>query len=104
MISVLFNWFYIAATSFLIGFGLAAFVRRMFHYYIKDIACIAALGLLTVTVYAQIFSLFYKWALRQTLFLSWYVLRRQWFTDIRSFVCCRRHGTAEASRGNLQYC
>ncbi len=60
MISVLLNWFYIAATSFLIGFGLAAFVRRMFHYYIKDIACIAALGLLTVTVYAQIFSLFYK--------------------------------------------
>lgn len=60
MISVLFNWFYIADTTFLIGFGVAKFVRKTFQYHIKDMSCIMALGLLTVTVYAQIFSLFYK--------------------------------------------
>lgn len=60
MISVLFNWLYIAVTTFLVGSGVAAFVRKTFQYQIKDIGCVVALGLLTVTVYAQVFSLFYK--------------------------------------------
>lgn len=60
MISVLFNWLYIAVTTFLAGAGVAAFVRKTFRYHIKDISCMMALGLLAVTVYAQVFSLFYK--------------------------------------------
>ena len=57
MISVLFNWLYIAATAFLAGFGVCALVRRVLGYRVRDIGCILALGIMTVTVYAQIFSL-----------------------------------------------
>lgn len=60
MISVLFNWLYIAVTTFLAGAGVAAFVRKTFRYHIKNISCVMALGLLAVTVYAQVFSLFHK--------------------------------------------
>jgi len=60
MISVLFNWSYIAVTTFLTGFGLCAFVHRILGYRVKEISCIVAIGLLAVTVYSQIFSLFYK--------------------------------------------
>lgn len=60
MISVLFSWLYIAGTAFLAGSGVAAFVRKTLRYQIKDIVCVMALGLLTITVYAQVFSLFYK--------------------------------------------
>lgn len=60
MISVLLNWLYIVVTAFLAGFIVCAFVHKTVQYRIKDIGCIVALGLLTVTVYAQIFSLFYK--------------------------------------------
>lgn len=58
MISVLFNWLYIAVTSFLTGFGLCALVRRMVGCRVRDIGCIMAMGLMAVTVYAQVFSLF----------------------------------------------
>lgn len=57
MISVLFNWSYIAATAFLAGFGLCAFVRKVLGYRVRDVSCILAMGLMAVTVYAQIFSL-----------------------------------------------
>lgn len=60
MISVLFNWLYIAVTSFLTGFGLCALVRRMVGCRVRDIGCIMAMGLMAVTVYAQVFSLFGK--------------------------------------------
>lgn len=60
MISVLCNWIYITATAFLTGFGLCTAIYKRMGYHVKDISCIVALGLMTVTVYAQIFSLFYK--------------------------------------------
>lgn len=60
MLSVLMNWGYIAATIFLAGVAAGAFVRKILGYQIKDIGCIMALGLMAATVYAQMFSLFYK--------------------------------------------
>ncbi|MDE6983531.1 MAG: hypothetical protein K2O99_03210, partial [Lachnospiraceae bacterium] len=60
MISVFLSWLYIAATAFLAGYGLCALVHKTLNYPIRDIGCIVAVGLMTVTVYAQIFSLFYK--------------------------------------------
>ncbi|MDE6915171.1 MAG: hypothetical protein K2P39_00010 [Lachnospiraceae bacterium] len=60
MISVFLSWLYIAATAFLVGYGLCALVHKTLNYPIRDIGCIVAVGLMTVTVYAQIFSLFYK--------------------------------------------
>lgn len=58
MVSVLFNWLYIAVTAFLAGFALCAFIRRTVGYRVTDVSCIVAAGLMAVTVYAQIFSLF----------------------------------------------
>lgn len=60
MLSVLMNWIYIAATTFLTGYAVCAFVYRTVGYRVKDICCMMALGLLAVTVYAQVFSLFYR--------------------------------------------
>lgn len=60
MVAVFFNWTYIAATAFLVGFALCRSVCRITGYDVNDIGSILAVGLMAVTVYAQIFSLFYK--------------------------------------------
>lgn len=60
MVSVLFNWFYIAVTAFLTGFALRASVHRISGYRMTDVSCIVGTGLVAVTVYAQFFSLFYR--------------------------------------------
>lgn len=69
MVSVLLNWSYILITAFLMGFGLRALVDRLFQYKIKEAGSIIAMGLMAVTVYAQIFSLFYKVGLVANLIL-----------------------------------
>ena len=58
MVSVLFNWLYIAVTAFLAGVALCAFIHRTVGYRVTDVSCIVAAGLMAVTVYAQVFSLF----------------------------------------------
>ncbi len=60
MLSVFFNWIYIAITAFLMGMRLREIVWRHFQYRVKSISSILAAGLITITVYAQVFSLFYK--------------------------------------------
>lgn len=70
MISVLLNWSYILMTAFLLGFGLCALVDRLFQYQIGNIVNITAMGLVAATVYAQIFSLFYKVGLAANLILA----------------------------------
>lgn len=60
MVSVLFNWFYIAVTAFLTGFALRASVHRISGYRMTDVSSIVGTGLVAVTVYAQFFSLFYR--------------------------------------------
>ncbi len=60
MLSVFFNWIYIAITAFLMGMRLREIVWGHFQYRVKSISSILAAGLITITVYAQVFSLFYK--------------------------------------------
>ena len=69
MVSVLLNWSYILVTAFLTGFGLRALVDRLFQYKIKEAGSIVAMGLMAATIYAQIFSLFYKVGLVANLIL-----------------------------------
>ena len=60
MLTVLINWLYIAFTTMCLGIGVAAFTRNRLHYQISKADSILAMGLIAVTVYAQIWSLFYK--------------------------------------------
>lgn len=58
MLSILFNWLYIAATGFCLGCGFSALSERIFGYKLKRMDSILMAGLIAATVYAQIFSLF----------------------------------------------
>ena len=60
MLTVLINWLYIAFTTMCLGIGVAAFTRNRLHYQISKADSILAMGLIAATVYAQIWSLFYK--------------------------------------------
>ena len=70
MISVALNWIYLFVTIFLTGFGLCAVFDRLFACHIQKICSIAAVGLMAVTVYAQVFSLFYKVGFAANLLLT----------------------------------
>lgn len=58
MIMVFFNWLYIGITSFLTGFAILSLFTRLFPYKSKSILLILLTGLMSVTVYAEYFSLF----------------------------------------------
>ena len=60
MLKVLLNWFYIFLTAASLGYGFAYFVNRKLHYKIKRLNNMVAIGLVMATVYAQVFSIFYK--------------------------------------------
>lgn len=60
MLSIIFNWIYILFTSFLIGYAFLQLVKRLLCYDIQSISGVIAAGLVIATVYAQLFSLFYK--------------------------------------------
>ncbi len=60
MISVLLSWIYIVVTAFLVGFAVCSMIGRLLGYRVRDPVSITGTGLVTVTVYAQVFSLFYK--------------------------------------------
>lgn len=60
MLTVLINWLYIAFTTMCLGIGVAAFTRNRLHYQINKADSLLAMGLIAATVYAQIWSLFYK--------------------------------------------
>lgn len=60
MLSVLANWLYIAVTTGCIGVGAAAFIQKKLRYQIKHADTLFAIGLVDATVYAELFSLFYK--------------------------------------------
>ena len=77
MVSVLFNWFYIAVTAFLTGFALRASVHRISGYRMTDVSSIVGTGLVAVTVYAQFFSLFYRVGAAANLVLTAACLERK---------------------------
>ena len=69
MVSVLVNWAYILFTTFCMGYGFAKIVEKRFDYSIKKIENLLFSGLIIATVYAQIFSIFYKVALEANILL-----------------------------------
>lgn len=60
MISIMLNWIYVLITCFCLGIGVSRISDRLFQYRIKRVDAILVSGLVTATVYAQFFSLFYK--------------------------------------------
>ena len=60
MLMTMINWIYAGFTILMLGFGVEAFVEKLFHYRIKKLDSILMAGLIAATVYAQIFSLFYR--------------------------------------------
>lgn len=60
MLSVALNWIYVILTTFCIGYGIAYLVEKKLHYRIRGMDSVLMAGLVAVTVYAEIFSLFYK--------------------------------------------
>ena len=60
MLSIGLNWIYIILTTFCTGYGIAYLVEKKLHYRIRGMDSILMAGLIMVTVYAEIFSLFHK--------------------------------------------
>ena len=58
MLVILINWLYIGITTFLAGYAILGLFARLFEYKIKHVLSYVFAGLLSVTVYAQAFSLF----------------------------------------------
>lgn len=58
MIFVALNWIYIVITIFLCGFASAKLVKKTFGYQMENLTELLFFGLASVTVYAQLFSLF----------------------------------------------
>ena len=69
MLTVLLNWLYISFTAVCLGIGFAAFTNNRLHYQIRTADSILAIGLVIATVYAQIWSLFYKVGITANLIL-----------------------------------
>lgn len=60
MLSVGLNWIYVILTTFCVGYGIAYLVEKKLHYRIRGMDSVLMAGLVAVTVYAELFSLFYK--------------------------------------------
>lgn len=60
MLSVGLNWIYIILTTFCIGSGIEYLVEKKLRYRMRGLDSILMAGLVAVTVYAEVFSLFYK--------------------------------------------
>lgn len=54
------NWIYILFTIFCMGFAFSKFSEKVLHYSFKRVDTVLMTGLVIATVYAQIFSLFYR--------------------------------------------
>ena len=60
MLTTIITWIYSLFTITLLGFGIAAFIEKAFHYRIEKPDSILMAGTIAATVYAQFFSLFYR--------------------------------------------
>jgi hypothetical protein len=60
MISILLNWCYILFTAYGLGFAFGKFTEYKLRYKIKSADALIFTGIIMATVYAQLFSLFYK--------------------------------------------
>ena len=69
MLTVLINWLYVVLTTGCLGLGIATFTKHRLQYQIKQTTSILAMGLVVATVYAQVWSLFYRVSLLANLVL-----------------------------------
>lgn len=60
MLTILFNWIYIVATVFCLGFAFSVFSEKQLRYRIRRLDSILIAGLVIATVYSEIFSLIYR--------------------------------------------
>ena len=60
MLAICLNWIYIFCTTACLGFGVGKLVESRLHYRIRHLDSIIGIGIVIVTVYAQVWSLFYK--------------------------------------------
>ena len=60
MVFVLLNWIYIVTTSFLVVYAVCGMLSGVLGYRVREPVSMVGVGLVTITVYAQAFSLFYK--------------------------------------------
>lgn len=70
MVSVILIWIYMAVTTYLVGFGFWFGLPGIRKYTVKKEDSIVFAGIVLVTVYAQIFSLFSKVGLMANLLLA----------------------------------
>ena len=83
MLSVIVIWIYMFLTTFLIGYGILSAVTRYIPYRIRHVDSYLICGVVGVTVYAQLFSLFGRVGLLANLILCiagltvWGLGRRQ---------------------------
>lgn len=91
MISVLINWLYIVLTTTCLGYGFSKFVSKKLNFQIKKYETIVAIGLVIATVYAQVFSLFYKVSLLANVVLIClclgivFIFRKEFFNDMKYY-------------------
>ena len=69
MVQVLLSWCWIGVSAFLWGFAVLRLIKKVDGYREKSLDMTLVLGLCFLTVYAQIFSLFYKVGAAATIFL-----------------------------------
>lgn len=60
MLFILIDWLYVFLTTFCLGYAFSEMSGRLFSYRLKHIDSILIAGLGCATVYAQIFSVFYR--------------------------------------------
>lgn len=69
MLTILFNWLYVAITVFCLGVGFAALIEKGLGYRIRRMDSLWMAGIIIATVYAQYFSLITKVGLLANLIL-----------------------------------
>ena len=60
MLTVIINWLYMLLIVFCLGYAFSRFSGKTLHYELERVDSILMAGLVVSTVYAQIFSLFYR--------------------------------------------
>ena len=59
MLTTIITWIYALFTISLLGFGVVAFIEKVFHYNIEKPDSILMAGTVAATVYAQFFRRFF---------------------------------------------
>lgn len=89
MLLIIVNWLYVLLTTFCLGYVFIQAVDKLFRYRVKYMDSILMAGVACATVYAQLFSLFYKVGMLANVILllfcalSIFIFHRQMWSDIR---------------------